>query len=96
MVGHPFPIVDAVAVVKDNKEHVVILDIGGSTYYQRIAHHEFLLNSHYIRYNGVVVEDTARKYGGKQCLIILYEIGNTTILLVFDGDILKMNLLQPI
>ena len=48
-----------------------------------------------MRDNLVVVEDTASKHDGDKCLIMLCASGNTTITVVFDVDILKINLQQP-
>ena len=94
IVSHKFPIVDSVTAVKYDKGHVVLLGIGGLTYYWRITQHKLLLNSHNMHDNGVVVQDTYRKHGGNQCLILLDTIVNTTVPLVFYEYILKTNLLQ--
>ena len=74
---------------------VVLLNLGISTYDQRIKKHESPLNSNHTRDIGVVAEEIASEYGSKQCLIIWDASGNTTSPLVFDGDILIINLLQP-
>ena len=95
MGSHTSLTVDTVTGVEDDKVQVVLLGIGGSKYYWEIMQHESLLNSHHTHDNGVLVKDTARRHDGKKRLIILNASGNTTITLVIDGYILKINLRQP-
>ena len=54
------------------------------------------MNYNHMYDNGVVVEDTASKHGGKKCLIIFDAIGENNVSLLFDSDILNTNLRQLI
>eukprot|EP00957_Ditylum_brightwellii_P091137 6939183-Ditylum_brightwellii.AAC.1 len=54
--------------------------------------HETLLNSHHLRANQVVVDDVAKKHGGKQCLVLLSSI---IVPLDFNSHILKFNVYTP-
>ena len=79
-----FPRVDKVTLFEEDKVQMVLLDICGSKFDRWIPHNEPLLNYHHMRDNGVVVKDTPRKIGDKQCLIILDASANTIIPLVFE------------
>ena len=75
---------------------IVLLGIGNSAYDRHTTQHEALWNSNHFRANKVKVSDVSKEEGGYQCIRIKYEIGNwITILLKFNGDIMKIYLRTP-
>ena len=89
------PKVDAITSVTDVKGNVHLLGFGNVTHDSRKKQHEPLLNSHHMRNNGVKVNDVAKKHGGEQNLELKINGRIIRIPLIFDGDIMKLDLREP-
>ena len=51
--------------------------------------------SHYLRSNGIVVNDVAKDQGGDQCIYLNDGKWDITIPLKFNGDIMTVELFEP-
>ena len=89
------PKVDAITAVVDDKNNVHLLGFGNVSFDSRISQHESLLNSHHLRDNGCVINDVAKKHGGKQNMEIKVDNQLTKIPFSFDGDIMMLKLREP-
>jgi hypothetical protein len=82
MRGSELPVVSAVTAYDHKELGTVLLGVGAVAYDERTSQTETLLNSHYLRDQGVTVSDVSKKHNGLQML----EVDGIQVDLTFDDD----------